>query len=226
MRLHSEELRVVRSLVLPGQFGEQMEVLNNRVEEAIRESQKSEQMLALAARRLTVLVGEMHASSATRIFDCSEQALHSLRILGMRLTDELQCLRNLQKEKLREHGTEAVGSSSRRITRAWRPVETQHYCLFNTTDPDTIRGLRGASQHGAHHQAAAGAAERAPEEVEDEEQEEAPVVHATPFQDVWHGGPEGRYIRDPLTGAWGRRRDGLDGTTNVELGLGGPRVSA
>jgi len=204
-----------------------MEVLNNRIEEAIAECQENERVLGAAASRVTILVGEPQQASFAGTFDCSGDALLSLRRLGMRLTDNLQCMRKLYsdhlKEKLRGHGNEA-GSTSR-SARTWRPVETLHYCLHNTTDPDLIRGLRGTSQRLPHHQGT-GATERVLEEAEDEEQEDAPAVHAAPFQDLWHGGPEGRYVRDPLTGAWGPRRDGLDGTTNVELGLGGPRVSA
>lgn len=119
--------------------------------------------------------------------------------------------------------------------RCWH-VETDFVAALGAThDPDLIREIRRAERRrqAAKRPAAEGATPMTAEAAANAEAagvDDAPVSgtaqNAVHYVDLIHGGQEGIYRRDPVTGKWGRRLDGIDGTGGAGLRLGGPTVDA
>lgn len=171
-------------------------------------------------------LGGNHAVLGTRSFEAAGDILQSMRYLGLTLREEM-----LKCQAKRCARAVAVLRSSRchdKPTVRWAPVDTRIHQLMVTVDTDLIRQFRaegGSKSDGPHGSgvqemdAQGAGGEQENEKMKTKKEEE---VHAA-FYDAIHSGPEGVYRRDPLTGKWGLRADGVDGTHSAVINLGGPR---
>jgi len=227
-RLQAQELSWLREGTVEGLFADQIAELRVRVAEAIQAVEGCGERAAEAAAQFCHLAGETRAAQATgaACFDTAGAMLSSLRCLGQRLHVELA---GVQEEESRRRLARQPASASSRAraggrSRTWEPVDTSHLILA-TRDPELIRELRGGRQ-GAAAPAPAPEGPRQPTQAKAKAEAKAKVTQPALFANLMHGGQEGQYRRDPVTGKWGPRLDGLDGTCATELMLGGPQAEA
>lgn len=181
-------------------------------------------------RRICQLGGEANVDPRQRL-DVAGSILHRLRQFGTSLAEEMAALRARRDSE--RHVAQRGHGDPERKARAWAPVDTRQATLLLTRDLDLIRTLRGtgaaASAPSARDTLGRGAAgPQAEDGAAGAESEEVPAESEapTPHVDLVHGGLEGVYRRDPITGKWGQRLDAVDGTALTDLGLGGPRPAA
>lgn len=204
-------------LPVTGALAEQVEALRGGVSEGLARCEGSADRVAAAATALCRLSGNRRAESgavAARL-DAAGEALLSLRALGRRLGQEAAADRS-RREKEAQERLQSMGSTG--SCRAWTPVQTDAFLLYQTTDPDLIRQLRGLGARAAPRDPGPPPAAPGPRPDAAEGQEEE--ARPNRYVDLVHGGAEGSYVRDPGTGRWGRRLDGQDGTTSAVLNLG------
>merc|ERR1739845_4087 len=128
----------------------------------------------------------------------------TLRHIGMKLKAETYSLRALKVVRNKRDP-----SSSQK----WMPVDTTFISLMYTTDLDVMREIREWQSKANQKSGKTTAAKvtvgpkRKPHK-------------AISYSDCMHGGIEGKYHRNPFTGSWGHRLDGVDGTTPLDFKLG------
>lgn len=197
-------------------YYEQLMALRRRVAESLETCNDYCTALEVGADNLGRLAGQRVQLSSGRAFDNASDILSSLKFLGQSLERELQ---EVQRKRRVEAATATADRDIGEVRR-WQKVDTARHLLMKTNDLDLIRQLRRELLVPA----TAPAASEAPAAPEVSEAPAA-AVEATVVYSALHGGIEGHYTRDPLTGHWGRRCDGLDGTTALNLNLGGPSPS-
>jgi len=195
-------------------FSRQLQTLDVRLEHARNTCLDGCRSLGTLAKQAARLGGETR--NVRDIFAAGGAVLHSLKTFGIQLRKEMETIqfhhKALALKKWQDTGAQADSC------RKWPLVDTRHLCLMATHDLDIIRYLRSgvvSTQSSANaHQYASTARMQQTNRI---------LAH---YKDLVHGGIEGVYYRDPETGRWGRRKDGVDGTAPVDIMLGGPRPSA
>jgi len=200
------------STVLPEQIAE----LSVCMTEARSAFLAEQAQLSDVAQRLCDLVGEQVGMSRDRYHrqmslthqrcTAATEAFHCLRHFGAIMHKELKMVWSLRAREQQQQRAAMAGDLDgvRRAARCWAPIDTSEQELLHTHDPDTIRRVR--------------ASKRAPFDVTAEVapgQEAAiqPEKFALPASSsTIHGGIEGSYARDPLTGRWGRTTAMAEGT--------------
>jgi len=221
-------------------FSRQLDQLGVRLADALQAHDDGCAAISDVAADLCRLGGETVRRGATESFKCAATVLQSLRVLGQRLGQEMAEVHLRRRQMAATADLVGAGRSATR-RRHWAPVDTRGHTVVTTSDPDIIRQLRwclrladedgnvgpGQTPAGQPGDASEGGGQggeeaRAKEERAREEREAA-LRRAS---DLFHGGAEGVYRRDPITGRWGPRLDGVDGTGGEALNLGGPSVAA
>jgi len=216
------------SVRVDGSYARQLDALAVRLADALVAHDDGCRALFDAADDLCRL-GQVARPSMNRnlVFDSAASVLRSLRLFGTRLSEEMTDVYARRRELARTDVVVAGRSATRR--RHWAPVDTSGHTVVVTSDPDIIRKLRwrpaleggetGAEQEAQAKQEAG--KEVSSEEARAKEEREASFRR---FSNLIHGGAEGVYQRDPVTGSWGRRLDGVDGTGGEAFQLGGPHT--
>eukprot|EP00931_Biecheleriopsis_adriatica_P074294 TRINITY_DN48388_c0_g1_i1.p1 TRINITY_DN48388_c0_g1~~TRINITY_DN48388_c0_g1_i1.p1 ORF type:complete len:668 (-),score=145.31 TRINITY_DN48388_c0_g1_i1:34-1803(-) len=216
---HSVTVADIESL-----FVDQLQSMRMRYSAAQTVCENSAKELVRLAGTLCKLGGECPARSRD-VFDGAGAVLRSLKHLGHQLAEALSAVQVKRAAEAAANRTE-----SGRPTTRWPQVDTS-YMLWYARDPDMIRRLKQASvsmvEAASQEQALLPqrlAAQAHTEAVQPQEAVEGTVqVPSVPI-DLMHSGTDGVYVRDEVTGLWGRRQDGVQGTGGSGLGLGGPRV--
>eukprot|EP00930_Biecheleria_cincta_P049554 TRINITY_DN34753_c0_g1_i1.p1 TRINITY_DN34753_c0_g1~~TRINITY_DN34753_c0_g1_i1.p1 ORF type:complete len:662 (+),score=128.69 TRINITY_DN34753_c0_g1_i1:42-1988(+) len=206
-----------------GRFFHQLQELRGRYTAAMHVCENSSQELGEVARNLCELGGE-RGSAGLLAFGGSSDVLRSLRFLGQQLAEAMEVVQVKRAAELA-----AQRAVSGRPVRRWQRVDTSH-TLWCTRDPEVIRQLKLApalateelesQEHRQGQQAPATAAAL----VEADQEQGAREGTTSSFHvNLMHSGPDGVYVRDPVSGSWGRRQDGVEGTAGSHLRLGGPQ---
>jgi len=211
-------------------FREHLSVVSAQLNEAQETFRTGWTDLMQAAQDMCCLAGETPPSAANReekTLEMAAEGLQHLKVLGRFVREEVEFIwfvqrrRRLQAmpQKIR---TDAALGNSGFSARSWKPVDTRCEVLAVTGDPDLIREMRmqllppeveaeteageDAEQARAKAKAKAAAAKAAAAKAQ-------PKAKGAParYVDLIHSGIEGVYSRDPVTGRWGRRADGVDG---------------
>jgi len=192
-------------------FSAQVEHLKAEFLTALEVCDNSIQELSDVAVLFCHLAGEPR-NAGRDAFTTAGEVLRSLRKLGNELHEEIRAV------QLKHQQAAQRSQASKGTGRKWPVVDTQSHILSQATDPVLIRELRTTSAE-------------TPQVPVDQAKTEEPVTESCSVQTAsapvlvhggLHGGLEGNYVRDPLTGTWGHRLDGLDGTEGANLDLGGP----
>lgn len=136
------------------------------------------------------------------------------RHLGMQLKAETHTLRLQRKALMARKNSSCHGHGLSK----WMPVDTTFISLMYTTDLDVLREIREWQNRTS------GKTKMKDPKAKDEQKQKPRKVIT--YSDCMHGGIEGKYHRNPFTGSWGERFDGIDGTAHVDFKLGGPSVNA
>mmetsp|Transcript_5738 Transcript_5738/g.10316 ORF Transcript_5738/g.10316 Transcript_5738/m.10316 type:complete len:614 (+) Transcript_5738:46-1887(+) len=192
-------------------WASQMQALRTEFETALQVCDNSIQELSDVAVLFCRLAGEPR-QVGREAFSMASEVLRSLRKLGNELNTEIRSVQvKIDEAALKSQGR-ADGTRKK-----WPLVDTSHI-LLQATDPAVIRELRAPATMSATERPQ----ERVPTIPEEETAEGNEVRAPDVYCDLVHGGLEGSYARDPVTGRWGRRLDGLDGTEGADVQLGGP----
>ncbi|CAE8635893.1 unnamed protein product [Polarella glacialis] len=195
-----------------GVFAHQIAALKARFADALDTCDQSCEALANSAVQICRLAGEPQAFGAAA-FDNTAAVLRSLNFVGSKLKEEMWAVQEKRRVTF-----SSVQSGQRSIRRRWKTVDTSSHLRMTTHDPDLIRQLRDPRPHGAKKEDDVALASGTSEEASPE-----PVApEQSTYCDLVHGGPAGVYNRDPASGRWGRRLDRVDGTSPLQLMLGGP----
>jgi len=204
-----------RDHALAGQLAE----LGVRMTDSMHAFADCQGRVVVAAQRVCTLVGAMQSSA-----EVAAMALMHLQHLGEQAEAEVKLMQDhrasmRRQAEMRQVWTAARGSAAKQPPRRWPRVETRQEVLYNTSDPNLVRRLRRPLLASSAPAAVAARAspKEAPRRAKEEEdrrraaakEEETPAGAGA---DLRHGGPTGVYRRDPFTGTWGTRLDGLDGT--------------
>uniref|UniRef100_A0A7S4R9D1 Uncharacterized protein n=1 Tax=Alexandrium monilatum TaxID=311494 RepID=A0A7S4R9D1_9DINO len=234
--LATRELAVLRghpSMDPTSSFARQLDAIGMRFADVLQAYDDGCHTVADTAVKLCRLgggPGGLAQRGSPASFDGSAAVLRSLRILGAHLGQEMADACAKRRQHALAVSARAGGTHSTvKLRRHWAPVDTSGHTVVVTSDPDIVRQLRWrpalelqdgpeggspAGQGGPAEAGEGGEEARAREEREDFVQRVGNLIH---------GGVEGVYRRDPVTGRWGRRLDGVDGTGGSDILLGGPR---
>lgn len=210
-----------------GLFFRQVQELRARYLAAMDACENSSQELGQLARSLCELGGE-RGTPGLQAFGGASDVLRSLRFLGQQLEEAMEAVHVKRAAELATHRT-----ASGRPARRWQQVDTSH-TLWCTRDPDMIRQLKwvpapatlepGSEEHGQGQQTPAdGAAVAGADQEQETRKGTTSSSHVDLMHSLMHSGPDGVYVRDPVSGSWGRRQDGVEGTAGSHLRLGGPQ---
>mmetsp|Transcript_57315 Transcript_57315/g.185666 ORF Transcript_57315/g.185666 Transcript_57315/m.185666 type:complete len:679 (+) Transcript_57315:37-2073(+) len=161
----------------------------------------------------------------------AKEAMYHLQKLGHSMQREIDHLHFVRKARTREsqmrQALEGGHGAVHLPARTWDPVKTWQEVLYTTSDADIIRQLRAeaveaaaaaaALRLGGAAQAYAVASSDAPEVAQAKAEAKAKAKSKPQrerYADMIHSGIEGMYRRDPVTGTWGPRLDGVDGTSD------------
>eukprot|EP00933_Yihiella_yeosuensis_P000536 TRINITY_DN10083_c4_g1_i1.p1 TRINITY_DN10083_c4_g1~~TRINITY_DN10083_c4_g1_i1.p1 ORF type:complete len:640 (-),score=109.54 TRINITY_DN10083_c4_g1_i1:309-2228(-) len=205
----------------------QVSELKASLEQLLELCTEALEVLDASASDICRLAGQTVRGAQTAKIKAAGEIFHFLRVLGSNLEKEML---DVQRKRV-QHDAHVDFSSSDRHVRKWQPVQVDHL-LLSTRDPDLIRQLRHGQTLG---DTASGNSTSAAQQNgrsllessagnEDSDDTSSPAPDPPMYVDLVHGGLEGKYCRDPATGRWGQRFDGMDGTSAVELQLGGPRA--
>lgn len=211
-----------------GRFFNQLQELRARYLAAMDACENSSQELGQLARSLCELGGERGAPGL-HAFGGASDVLRSLNFLGQQLEEAMEAV---QVKRAAEIATNRAVSG--RPARRWQQVDTSH-TLWCTRDPDVIRQLKWVpapttlepdSQERSQAQQTPAAAVAVAEAVQVQgtrRETTSSLSHVDRMHSLMHSGPDGVYVRDPVSGSWGRRQDGVEGTAGTHLRLGGPQ---
>mmetsp|Transcript_22491 Transcript_22491/g.57326 ORF Transcript_22491/g.57326 Transcript_22491/m.57326 type:complete len:679 (-) Transcript_22491:124-2160(-) len=228
-RLRANIPQVLRDLGTPPPpdhtLAAQLAELGVRITEAIHVFRDCGNRLTSAAHQTCALIGvPANPTAAASCMEGAAQALTELRHLGAQAQQETRFLQEQRASARRVAERRQIWTASRSgarhlPARIWTPVETSHEVLHTTSDPNLIRRLRGEeapcpASDGQPAKAvlpAAAAAAKAAAKAKCRTKENVVPSYA----DLRFGGPEGVYRRDPFTGRWGPRLDGVDGVPSI-----------
>jgi len=220
--LQQELAWVMQREVADTPFAQQLGELRVRVVEALDASRACSQRATSAAQGICRLGMQGRTSYArdNTAFEIATEVLCSLKHLGLRLAEEM---RSAQEKQAAVRAAVARSLDRRGARcRAWAQVEVGSSLLWVTMDADIIRRLRrGLQQPQTPAEPAEPRAKPATQEAEAPAEARARTLAS--YSDMVHGGLEGVYRRDPASGRWGPRLDGVTGAAGCELLLGGPR---
>jgi len=166
---------------------------------------------------------------APPVFRLSLNCLSSLEISDRNWPGIPTAQARAKKQAMEVVRVASADTVERRPPKKWSVVDTRDPALRATTDPDLIRELRdpGYGQRGVGSDSREAVQDgTAAKTADDTDTHASKNLVVGPKIHLIHGGMDGVYKRDPVTGKWGARLDGVDGTTSVELMLGGPRAEA
>lgn len=194
---------------LAGQLAE----LGVRMTESMRTLTDCQERLVAAADGVCALAAVKRPS-----VEAARAALQHLQHLGDQAEKEMRVTRDhrasLRKlEAMKQIFSAPHQSTAKRPARRWPRVQTQQEVLLATSDPNLVRRLRRpllAAEGAARVEAAGQRAD--PPAAAGTKTSLKEGSRASAGADLRHGGPAGVYRRDPSTGRWGARMDGLDGT--------------
>mmetsp|Transcript_60918 Transcript_60918/g.178077 ORF Transcript_60918/g.178077 Transcript_60918/m.178077 type:complete len:699 (+) Transcript_60918:55-2151(+) len=214
-------------------FSRQLAAISLKFANALEAYENGCQALSATAMQLCSLGGQSAISTNAARFDGAASVLRSMRLLGSRLGQEMSDICDRRRQQARANVLGAGRSAGTGLRRRWAPVDTSGHTVLATSDPDIVRQMRwrpvltdeadpaGEGQTESAGDDMPGEESESPEAVRARQEREASLRH---FSNMVHGGAEGAYRRDPITGRWGRRLDGMDGTAETEIMLGGPRA--
>jgi hypothetical protein len=206
-------------------FATQVGEVERRIERAIQIGYIGREKLSDTAIKICRLGGD-HDVTGMASFSAAEAILQSMKLLGQRLRADM-----LRRDRRKR---ECAAADLRRArpknapTVKWATVDTRAHQLMATRDADLVRELRTKSGSDEDAPTAPRASMdtqglRQEQETQKSDAEKDRETRHAAFYDTIHTGPEGVYHRDALTGKWGTRSDGVDGTHSAEINLGGPR---
>lgn len=179
--------------------------------------------LMQAALDVCDLIGEPRPTGQNReekTLDVAAKGLQHLRVLGRIVREEVEFIWFVQRRRRmqvlpQQIRTDAALGGAWFYARVWRPVDTRQEILATTGDPDLIREMRLRLLSSEERSAAQATAPKAKAKAKAKATSPLPKAKGTPqkYVDLIHSGMEGVYVRDPTTGRWGRRADGVDGQT-------------
>lgn len=197
-------------------FKEQAARLTVCVDASMEACTQARKIFSHAAEQLCGLAGQKVKVQRELVWNAAS-VMRTLRQLGANLKAETYSLR---KHKVTSAAQNGHDPSNRQGPSKWMPVDTTFISLLYTTDLDVLREIREwqnilSNNKSGKKTTAKGKAgpKRKPHE-------------AISYSDCMHGGIEGKYCRNPFTGSWGHRLDGIDGTAPLDFKLGGPSVDA
>lgn len=200
-----------------------VEDLSNLIEQSVWALEQSRSTLVTAAQQMCRLTGERVRTNGSTDFEAACRSAYHLRQLGRKIEEELKNV-FYRRQKSKTQICRA-GSSSTNFARPWMPINTTSMVLSTTRDPEIIRSMRLLVQESSklgknrsENDNSAVHLQKVEEDLDDaKEVEHIEVAPKQKFFDLVHTGPEGLYRRDPVTGKWGRRLDGVDGTPECDI---------
>mmetsp|Transcript_84277 Transcript_84277/g.219318 ORF Transcript_84277/g.219318 Transcript_84277/m.219318 type:complete len:666 (-) Transcript_84277:351-2348(-) len=209
-------------LQVEAQLREHLDVVSKSINDTQEAFRTGWNDLMQAALDVCDLIGEPRPTGHNRngkILDIAAAALQHLRTLGTMVREEVELVWFMQRRRRlqalpQQIRTDAALGRSGFCARAWQPVDTRLEILATTGDPDLVREMR--SHLRLPEERSAAQAKAAPETKDKAKADAAPPppkAKGAPqkYVDLIHSGIEGVYARDPITGKWGRRADGVDG---------------
>lgn len=184
------------------QLSEQVAELGVRITEATNAVHGAVVRIEGATADVCALTGAGTGRGLQDKFRGAREALAGLRHFGRILQQEVELVLFVRGRaaRTRQQDQGAVSDLALRRARPWKPVDTRAEVLCTTKDPNLIRRLRSELGSVQSSQKASSAAEQ---EVEVEATKDS-GAGSTSAVSLVHGGVEGAYRRDPITGKWGR----------------------